>query len=59
MDDSTPSTSKDKLIISLLSGGADTAINVWDLEALDANQEESVIDALGGIPAYSQLYHSF
>jgi len=59
MDDSTPSTGKYELIISLLSGGADTAINVWDLEALDANQEESVIDALGGIPAYSQLYLSF
>jgi hypothetical protein len=39
-------------IFSLLSGGGDCVINIWDLEAESFNEETKVIDTLATIPQY-------
>lgn len=39
-------------ISSLLSGGGDCVINIWDLEAESFNDETKVIDTLATIPQY-------
>jgi len=33
-----------------LSGGADSVLNIWDLEAENLNEEKTVIDTLATIP---------
>lgn len=38
--------------LSLLSGGGDCVINIWDLEAESFTDETKVIDTLATIPQY-------
>lgn len=58
MDDST-SILISILRQSLLSGGADSVINIWDLETESHDQETAVIDTLATIPQYSFHFVTF
>jgi DNA excision repair protein ERCC-8 len=59
MDDST-SILISILSHSLLSGGADSVINIWDLETESHDQETAIIDTLATIPQYSsRIFYDF